>query len=91
MLFILYCNSAILENIFFIASTFPIAIFNNRVVRKLQVSEKLPLENAKCVSFCKTWATTNQVGEQVQYLANCFFANSKNMAYNVPAIARSAY
>ncbi|MDR2602017.1 MAG: nucleotidyltransferase domain-containing protein [Spirochaetaceae bacterium] len=38
----------------------------NRVVRKLQVSEQLPLENAKCVAFCKTWATTNRVGEQVQ-------------------------
>jgi hypothetical protein len=23
------------------------------------------LKNAKCVAFCKTWATTNQVGEQV--------------------------
>jgi hypothetical protein len=36
-----------------------------RVVRKLQFSNNNRLKNAKCVAFCKTWATTNQVGEQV--------------------------
>jgi hypothetical protein len=39
---------------------------DNRVVRKLQFSNNFRLKNAKCVAFCKTWATTNQVGEQVQ-------------------------
>ncbi|MDR2601334.1 MAG: hypothetical protein LBC53_02625 [Spirochaetaceae bacterium] len=36
-----------------------------RVVRKPQFPNNNRLKNAKCVAFCKTWATTNQVGEQV--------------------------
>jgi hypothetical protein len=36
-----------------------------RVVRKLQFSNNFRLKNAKCVAFCKTWAATNRVSEQV--------------------------
>jgi hypothetical protein len=57
----------------------------NRVVRKLQFSQAEPslglitktrlgsvnfrLKNAKCVAFCKTWATTNQ-GERTNPMFN---------------------
>jgi DNA-binding CsgD family transcriptional regulator len=40
----------------------------NRVVRKPQVFEQLPLKTAKCYAFCETCEITNRVIEQVQYI-----------------------